>query len=110
MKKEFDMDRFAELVVGEFQNIHQEFQNIHQEFRNVHDEFENIRTEFQNVHQEFQTVHRDIGELRSEMHDMRNSQDRMEAQLENHSGFAKEIDHVLDRVVRIEKHVCIDEA
>jgi hypothetical protein len=44
---------------------------------------------------------------RAEMHDIRNRLDAIEAELKNDSGFAKEIDHLIERVRAIEEHLGI---
>jgi hypothetical protein len=45
--------------------------------------------------------------VRAEMRDIRNRLDAIEAELKNHSGFAKEIDHLIERVRAIEEHLGI---
>ena len=44
-------------------------------------------------------------DLRSELKDIHNRLDELEAAVRNISGFAKEIDHLLERVSAIEKHL-----
>jgi hypothetical protein len=45
--------------------------------------------------------------VRAEMRDIRNRLDAIEAELKNHSGFAKEIDFLIERVRAIEEHLGI---
>ena|ERR1700677_2888220 len=47
-------------------------------------------------------------ELRSELKDIRQRLDELEASVRNISGFAKEIDHLIERVSAIETHLGIE--
>jgi tetrahydromethanopterin S-methyltransferase subunit G len=44
-------------------------------------------------------------DVRSELKDIHNRLDELEVSIKNVSGFAKEIDHLMERVIAIEKHL-----
>src|SRR5208283_5136507 len=46
-----------------------------------------------------------IADVRSELKDIRNRLDALESAVHNISGYAKEIDHLMERVRAIEKHL-----
>ncbi len=57
---------------------------------------------------EFRTeTHEHFTELRAQIRDIRQRLESLEAAAHNSAGFAKEIDHVMQRVVEIEKHLGI---
>jgi uncharacterized coiled-coil DUF342 family protein len=57
---------------------------------------------------EFRTeTHESFAELRAEIRDIRERLELLEGASRNSAGFAKEIDHVMQRVIEIEKHLGI---
>jgi predicted RNase H-like nuclease (RuvC/YqgF family) len=62
-------------------------------------EIDGLRTE---MRQGFASIHAEIRDIRSRL-------DAIESELKNHSGFAKEIDHLMKRVVDIERHLGIQQ-
>ncbi|MEK7509672.1 MAG: hypothetical protein AAB605_03090 [Patescibacteria group bacterium] len=52
----------------------------------------------------------DIGEILIEIKEIKERLKELEEQVGNHSGHSKEIDHALERIARIEKHVGIGRA
>ena len=52
------------------------------------------------MHQGFDLIRADIHDIRSEIREIHDRLDAIEAELKNHHGFAKEIDHLLERVAR----------
>ena len=60
------------------------------EFKRVNDRFDGLDTQFV--------------DLRDEVRTMRKHLDELEKASKNFAGFAKEIDHLLGRLVAIEKH------
>ena len=63
----------------------------------LHTEIDGLHTE---MRQGFASIHAEIRDIHSRL-------DAIESELKNHSGFAKEIDHLMKRVVDIEKHLGI---
>jgi hypothetical protein len=53
-------------------------------------------------------VNEELGPIRSELRSIRDELDDLSAQFANVSGFRKEIDHVLERIAAIEKHLRSD--
>ena len=64
----------------------------------MHEGFADIRAE----------MHEGFADIRSELKDIRNRLDALEAAVRNISGYAKEIDHLMERVKAIEKHLGIE--
>ncbi len=52
-------------------------------------------------------VHAELRDIRSELKDIRERLEALEERSKNHAGFSKEVDHVLQRVIAIEKHLGI---
>lgn len=50
-------------------------------------------------------MHEGFADIRSELKDIHNRLDALEAAVHNISGYAKEIDHLMERVRAIEKHL-----
>lgn len=50
-------------------------------------------------------MHEGFASIRAEIRDIRGRLDAIEVELRNHSGYAKEIDHLMERVNAIEKHL-----
>lgn len=55
-------------------------------------------------------MHDGFASIRAEVHDIRVRIEVIETTLNGHHGFAKEIDHLIERVVAIEKHLGIKQA
>ncbi len=49
----------------------------------------------------------DLQYIKDDVRDIRNRIEKLEESTKNHSGFAKEIDHLFDRIATIEKHLGI---
>jgi hypothetical protein len=81
------------------------------------DDIAELRTEFKGditglrkEFVEFRTETREqFAELRTEIRDIRQRLESLEEAAHNSAGFAKEIDHVMQRVVEIEKHLGIQQ-
>ncbi len=56
---------------------------------------------------ELRAIREELKEIRQELKDIRIRIDALEESSESHSGFSKEIDHVLQRVIAIEKRLGI---
>lgn len=67
-----------------------------------------LRTE---MHEGFVSIRAEMNEgfasIRAEIRDIRQRLDVIETELKNHTGFAKEIDYLMERVQVIEKHLGI---
>src|SRR5579862_1858186 len=60
------------------------------------------------MHEEFVSTRADIRTLRDEIREIRARLDAIGAELKDHRGYAKEIDHLLQRVGAIEQHFGLD--
>ena len=61
------------------------------------------------MHEGFVSTRADIREIRDEVREIHARLDAIEAELKNYRGFAKEIDHILQRVAAIEKHLGLEQ-
>ena len=68
------------------------------------DDIAELRAE---MNDRFDAVHSEMKDIRSEIKDIRARLDAIEVELKNQSGFAKEIDHLMERVRAIEIHLGI---
>lgn len=66
------------------------------------DDLTEIKTAVAKLHGDVQSGFRD---LRSELKDIRQRLDALESAVQNISGYAKEIDHLMERISAIEKHL-----
>jgi|SRR5208337_3215662 len=66
------------------------------------DDISQLRTEMHELRTE---VREGFADIRSELKDIHTRLDALEAAVHNISGYAKEIDHLMERVRAIEKHL-----
>jgi chromosome segregation ATPase len=77
---------------------------IERGFAALAEDIADLRTEFI----EFRTeTHENFASLRGEIRDIRQRLEALEEAARNSAGFAKEIDHLMQRVVDLEKHLGI---
>ena len=81
---ESDVQRLSRLVLGEFKRVHDRFDLIDGRFDTLEPQVTSLETELRGIHKQL---------------------DALSEGLENATGYAKEIDHILKRVVAIEKHL-----
>ena len=79
-----DFDRLSRIMLEEFKRVHERFDAIDGRFDQIESQVSSIE-----------------GELR----DVRKRLEALDDAAQNTSGFTKEIDHLLRRVVAIEKHL-----
>lgn len=60
---------------------------------------------FSDVSERFDAVDGELHSIRTELSDIRRRIDRLEEQGASHAGYAKEIDHLLKRISKIEQHL-----
>ncbi|MFH0303156.1 hypothetical protein AAFX91_39645 [Bradyrhizobium sp. 31Argb] len=93
-KKESDFDKLARLIKEEGEDIRTEIRNeIGRLEKKVDAGFTRIDRELSEIHSELRTLRHDLDDLRREV--------------ENISGYRKGIDHALERIAAIEKHLGI---
>jgi hypothetical protein len=73
---------------------------------------ENLRTEmtnqFEHADKQFRATHDRLRDMAADVTVIHSGVERLEEQGASNAGFAKEIDHLLTRLVEIEKHLGID--
>jgi archaellum component FlaC len=73
------------------------------------DDLEQVRIELRaEMHEGFASIRAEMRDIRSEIHEIHVRLDAIEAELKDHRGYAKEIDHLMERVRAIEKHLGFD--
>ncbi|WP_439372673.1 hypothetical protein [Bradyrhizobium sp. DASA03120] len=90
-KKESDFDKLARLIKEEGEDIRAEIGNLE---RKVDAGFARIDLELREIRSELRTIRRDL--------------DILAIKVENIEGYRKEIDHALERIAAIEKHLGIE--
>lgn len=66
-----------------------------------------VRKETASMARDITEIKEDIRHIRIELRDIRLRVEALEIAVKNHSGFTKEIDHALQRIAAIEKHLGI---
>lgn len=56
----------------------------------------------------FDSLETQLAHIKAELRDIRTRLESLEQQLASHAGYAKEIDHALERIARIEKHLGLE--
>ncbi len=69
------------------------------------DEFKRLHDRFDAADTRFDTLEARLTHLATEVAEIRRKLNVLEEKVDNTSGFAKEIDHLLQRVAAIEKHL-----
>ncbi|UVO30311.1 hypothetical protein [Bradyrhizobium arachidis] len=93
-KKESDFDKLARLIKEEGEDIRAEIRN-------------EIGGLEKKVDAGFARIDRELCEILSELRTLRHDLDDLRREVENISGYRKEIDHALERIAAIEKHLGI---
>jgi hypothetical protein len=89
-----DIERFTRLMLDEFGRVHERLDK--------HDErFDRIDARLTNHDQRFDSIGRELHSICSELDDLTEKVD-------NILGYRKEIDHALERIGTIEKHLGLD--
>jgi flagellar hook-associated protein FlgK len=81
MAEKFDIEKFSQIVLDEFGRVNERLDQIGQ---NLDTQLLNLGSEIRSIHRELDTLTQAVG---------------------NMTGFSKEIDHLLQRVAAIEKHL-----
>jgi predicted nucleic acid-binding Zn-ribbon protein len=93
MRKETDLERLSRLVLKEFKGVHAEFDRVHGRFDAIDARFDALESRVSNIE--------------TELREIRKRLEALEEAAKSTAGFAKEIDHLLARVTKIEKHLGI---
>jgi hypothetical protein len=90
---ETDFERFSRIILDEFKRMHERFDRVEAGSDGIANRLAGIDQRLADLGQEITIIHRQL--------------DALEGLVQSHSGFAKEIDHLLQRVAAIEKHLGI---
>src|SRR5271166_3808556 len=88
-------DRLEALIEKGFSALAQDIADNKSEIVQTKTEIAQLRAE----------MHEGFADIRSELKDIRSRLDALEAAVHNISGYAKEIDHLIERVRALEKHL-----
>jgi septal ring factor EnvC (AmiA/AmiB activator) len=102
MPKNYD-ERFDRLEAL----IERGFAAVAQDIADCKREITERKAQVASLQSDMTSVKSDIQHIRAELRDIRECLDALEAGVQSMSGFAKEIDHLLQRVSAIEKHLGI---
>ena len=81
MAEKFDIEAFSRIVLDEFSRVNERLDGIDQ---NIDSRLSDLGSEIRSIHQGLDTLTQAVGNI---------------------TGFSKEIDHLLQRVAAIEKHL-----
>jgi predicted nucleic acid-binding Zn-ribbon protein len=81
---ETDLERFSRIVLDEFKRVHDRFERVEMRLDSIDQRLTNIEHEITAIHRRLEALDEII---------------------DSHSGYAKEIDHLLKRITAIEKHL-----
>src|SRR5438105_1011956 len=82
---------------------------IERGFAAVGEDTAEITEQVVRLQSDLQQTKSDTREIRSELKDIHNRLEELDVLMRNTSGFAKEIDYILQRVSEIEKHLGIEQ-
>jgi chromosome segregation ATPase len=89
-----DLERLSRLMLDEFKRVHVRFDD--------HDE------RFDTIDEHLARHEQQLGTIGRELHSIRTELDDLSEKVENILGYRKEIDHALERIATIERHLGID--
>lgn len=101
---EDQFEKLAQLIQVSHDDLEQKME---EGFARVDARFEQIDARFGQVDARFDRMDNELAHIRTELKDIRKRLDVLEEKVDQQSGFAKEIDHILARVTMIEKHLGI---
>ena len=91
MVKNITLDQLAELMMGEFNRVHERIDKIEADVVEIKADIVEIKADIRYIYQDLADIHRTL--------------DRMQEQLDNHDGHTREIDYAFTRISRIENHL-----
>ena len=102
-------DKMAVMIKGVHDDLSAEmnerFEKVDARFEQIDARFEKVDARFEHVDARFDKVDTELAYIRAELRDLRNLFEALKEKAAGHDGFAKEIDHALARLVRVEQHV-----
>lgn len=102
-------DKLAQLIKWTHDDLSAEmdtrFNQVDTKFDQVDARFEQVDARFEQVDARFDKLEQNMTYILAELRDIRHDLEMLKEKTTNHSGFSKEIDHALARILAIEKHV-----
>jgi hypothetical protein len=98
---ETDFEQFTRVVLDEFKRIDGRFGGLDVRIDAIDHRFDRIDNRLTSIDER-------LVNIETELRDIRQRLDGLEETVASHSGYAKEIDHLLKRVVAIEKHLGLE--
>jgi len=101
MAKETTLGEIGEMLEGGFKAVADDIADIRRDMATKEDVRAIVREELEPVEARLTSIESELRSIRRDLDDLREK-------VENVSGFQKEIDHALERIGAIEKHLGID--
>lgn len=98
------VERLMTVIKTEGDDIRSE---MNRRFDEVDERFSDINKQFSGIDKRFDSVDEQLREIRAEVADIRERVERLEEQGAAHAGYPKEIDHSIQRVSYLERHLGI---
>src|SRR5262245_29855008 len=95
-----DVERLARLVLDEFTTVHVRLDKHDERFDRLDHRLDRMVLRFDAVESELHSIRTELGLIRNDLIDLA-------VRVDNVSGFREEIDHALERIAEIEKHLGI---
>jgi chromosome segregation ATPase len=103
--KETSLSELSEMIERGFAAVASDIAGVKGEVSDLKTE---MMAQFEHTDQQFQATHDRLRDISAEIAVIHRRIERLEEQGASHAGFAKEIDHALERIAAIEKHLGID--
>lgn len=98
-KRKIDtVEKLAVLVADGFEHIDRRFEHVDSRFEQVDSRFEQVDRRFDRIDTQLEHIEAELGDIHRRI-------ESLEERGASQAGFAKEIDHLLARVSKIEKHL-----
>lgn len=109
MKKNFDPEKFAQLVVEEIHDLREHmdarFDAVDERFEAVDKRFEAVDKRFDAVDKRFEKIENELSHINASLMYITGRLDSLEEKVAGLTGYAKEIDELRARIRAIEHHL-----
>ncbi|OGG44562.1 hypothetical protein A2673_03440 [Candidatus Kaiserbacteria bacterium RIFCSPHIGHO2_01_FULL_50_13] len=99
------IEKLAILMVEGFEQVDKRFEQVDKRFEQVDKRFDRVETRLEGVELQLKDVKGELSYFRHEVAEIRQRIEHLEELGARNAGFAKEIDYLLERVGKIEKHL-----
>jgi len=97
---ETDVERLTRLMLDEFKGVNERLDKHEERFDLIDQRFDAVDGRFDKVDSELHSSRAELALIRRDLHDL-------SERVDNVNGFRKEIDHALERIAAVEKHLDI---